>query len=56
VLIWFGFFGVAAPTFPEVKYAHTVQGNIRGLMYPLSNLDGMLTVHPAFRAALDIEL
>jgi hypothetical protein len=56
LLIWFGFFGVSAPTFSEVKYAHTVQDNIRGLMYPLENLDGMLVIHPAFRAALDIEL
>jgi hypothetical protein len=56
LLIWFGFFGVSAPTFSEVKYAHTVQDNIRGLMYPLENLDGMLVVHPAFRAALDIQL
>jgi hypothetical protein len=56
LLIWFGFFGVWAPTFSEVKYAHTVQGNIRGLMYPLENLEATLVVHPSFRAALDIEL
>jgi hypothetical protein len=56
LLVWFGFFGVWAPTFPEVKYAHSVHGNIRSLMYPLENLDGTLVVHPAFRAALDMEL
>lgn len=54
LLIWFGFFGVLAPTFSETRYAHTVQN--RALMYPLENLDGMLVVHPAFRAALDIQL
>jgi len=56
LLVWFGFLGVSAPTFPDVKYAYSVQDNIRRLMYPLENLDGMLVVHPAFRAALDIQL
>lgn len=56
LLVWFGFLGVSAPTFPDVKYAYSVQDNIRRLMYPLENLDGMLIVHPAFRAALDIQL
>jgi hypothetical protein len=55
LLVWFGFFGVTSPAFPEVKYANSVQDNLRRLMYPLSNLDGMLVIHPAFRAALDIE-
>lgn len=55
LLVWFGFFGVSVSTFAEIKYAHTVQDNIRGLMYPLENLDGMLVIHPAFRAALDIQ-
>jgi len=41
---------------PEVKYAHSVQDNLRRLMYPLTNLEGMLVIHPAFRAALDVEL
>jgi hypothetical protein len=54
LLVWFGFFGVSASSFPEVKYAHSVQDNLRRLMYPLDNLDGMLVIHPAFRAALDI--
>lgn len=56
LLIWFGFLGVSSPTFPDVKYSYAVQDNIRRLMYPLENLDGMLVVHPAFRAALDIQL
>jgi hypothetical protein len=38
-----------------VKYANSVQDNLRRLMYPLNNLDGLLVIHPAFRAALDIQ-
>ena len=49
LLVWFGFFGVSAPAFSEVKYANSVQDNLRRLMYPLDNLDGMLVIHPAFR-------
>jgi len=56
LLIWFGFLGVSSPTFPDVKYSYSVQANIRRLVYPLKSPDGMLVVHPAFRAALDIQL
>jgi hypothetical protein len=54
LLLWFCFFGVAAPSFPEAKYAYDVQGNLRRLLYPISQGDGSLVIHPAFRAALDV--
>ena len=55
LLVWFGFFGVSAPTFSDIKYVHAVQDNMRRLMYPLANLEGTLVIHPAFRSALDTQ-
>jgi hypothetical protein len=55
LLFWFGFLGVSARDFPEPKYAYNVQSNLRRLTFPLSQGDGMLVVHPAFCAALDVE-
>lgn len=53
LLMWFSFFGVSAPHFQEPKYAYSVQFNLRRLMYPLTQGDGSVVIHPAFRAALD---
>ena len=55
LLLWFGFLGVTANEFPEPKYAHDVQANIRRLLFPISQGDGSYVIHPAFRAALDID-
>lgn len=56
LLIWFGFFGVAAAGMKEPKFAYEVQGNMRRLLFPLEMQDAVLVAHPAFHAALDIEL
>jgi hypothetical protein len=56
LLIWYGFFGVKSPAFPEVKYSYSVHGNIRRLIQPLEMADASLVIHPAFRAALDVQV
>lgn len=56
LLIWYGFLGVRSPLFPEVKYSYSVHGNLRRLLQPLEMNDVALVIHPAFRAALDIDI
>jgi hypothetical protein len=53
MLIWYGFLGVEASAFPEPKYSYTVHENVRRLLHPIETSDGVLVIHPAFRAALD---
>lgn len=56
LLVWYGFFGIKSPVFPEVKYSYSVHGNLRRLLQPLEMSDAFLVIHPAFRAALDIKV
>jgi hypothetical protein len=55
LLIWYGFFGIQASTFPDVRFAHSVQGNLRRLLHPLEMGDASLVIHPAFHSALNVE-
>lgn len=56
LLVWFGFLGVASTTDPtREKYSYDVQANIRRLLLPLRGGDGVLVVHRAFRAALEMD-
>ncbi len=54
LLVWFGFLGVAALGPAGEKYSYDVQSNLRRLLYPLQMEGAQVVVHPAFRAALDI--
>lgn len=53
LLLWFGFLGVRTAGSTEAQYAYQVQWNLRRLLQPLEHGDASLTLHPAFRAALD---
>jgi hypothetical protein len=56
LLIWFGFLGVSTSMDSgHEKYSYDVQENMRRLLYPLRAGDGVLVVHKAFRAALEID-
>lgn len=56
LLVWFGFLGIAPSTDPgRAKYSYDVQANMRRLLLPLRSGDGVLVVHRAFRAALEID-
>jgi hypothetical protein len=55
LLMWFGFLGVITPS-GEPKYAYDVQNNIRRLNFHAQDDEAQLSVHPAFRTALNAGL
>jgi hypothetical protein len=54
LLIWFGFLGVRTPGSAKEKYSYDMQSNTRRLVYPLTNGEASLVIHPAFRTALSV--
>lgn len=55
LLVWYSFLGVGSVDSDTARYSYNVQFNVRRLLYPLGAGSGELEIHPAYRAALDID-
>ena len=53
LLVWFGFLGVQDKDLDRPKFAYQVRHNIDKLLSPIKHPNCYLTVHPAFRRALE---